>query len=121
MLAAAFNLAFWCMLRVDEVLKIKMSHIKIEGTLVTLTLPYRKTHQFGGRLDGFRPCFSARLIASTEIKPFHLHLQLNDDAYLCPVRALADWISVSEIQTGYLFRRMDVSDRVTEKPMVRLA
>ena len=32
-------------------LKIKMSHIKIEETLVTLTLPYRKTHQFGGKLD----------------------------------------------------------------------
>jgi hypothetical protein len=57
---------------------------------------------------------------SVEIKPFHLHLQLDDDAYLCPVRALADWISVSEIKTGYLFRRMDVSDRVTEKPMVSL-
>jgi hypothetical protein len=86
LLAAAFNPALWCMLRVDEVLKIKMSHIKIEGTLVTLTLPYQKTHQFGGRLDGLRPCFSARLITSTstEIKPFHLHLQLNDDAYLCP-------------------------------------
>ncbi|KAF8219849.1 hypothetical protein L208DRAFT_1337373, partial [Tricholoma matsutake] len=54
---------------------------------------------------------------STEIKPFHLHLQLNDDAYLCPVQALADWISVSEIKTGYLFCWMDVSDRVTEKPM----
>ncbi|KAF8219850.1 hypothetical protein L208DRAFT_1182755, partial [Tricholoma matsutake] len=44
LLTAAYNLAFWCMLRVDEVLKIKMSHIKIERTLVTLTLPYRKTH-----------------------------------------------------------------------------
>jgi hypothetical protein len=51
LLAAAYTLAFWCMLQVDEVLKIKMSHMKIEGTLVTLMLPYRKTHQFGGKLD----------------------------------------------------------------------
>jgi hypothetical protein len=56
----------------------------------------------------------------TDIKPFHLHLQLDNEAYLCPVRALADWLSVSEIKEGYLFRQMDVSDRVTEKPMVSL-
>ncbi|KAF8239231.1 hypothetical protein L208DRAFT_1353977 [Tricholoma matsutake] len=85
------------MLRVDEVLKIKMSDIKIEGTLVTHTLPFQKTHQVG------------------EIKPFHLHLQLDDDVYLCPVGVLADWISASEIKTGYLFCQMDVSDRVTKK------
>ena len=60
------------------------------------------------------------MLLSAEIKPFHLHLQLNVDAYLCPVRALADWINVSEIKTGYLFCQMDMSDRVTEKPMVSL-
>jgi hypothetical protein len=50
MLAAAYTLAFWCMLRVDEVLKIKMAHVQLSDTVVRLTLPYRKTHQYGGKL-----------------------------------------------------------------------
>lgn len=40
MLAAAYTLGFWCILRVDEVLKIKMAHVKLSDTVVRLTLPY---------------------------------------------------------------------------------
>ena len=120
LLAAAYTLAFWCMLRVDEVLKIQMHQIKVSDTVLTLTLPYRKTHQYGGEQHvvfileplTFQPSLP------TEIQPFHLHLQPVEEAHLCPVRAVADWIKVSGTKHGYLFRRMDGSDRVTEKSMV---
>jgi hypothetical protein len=41
--------------------------------------------------------------------------------YLCPVHALADWVAVSGINEGYLFRKMASGDRVAEanSPMVR--
>ena len=37
------------MLRSDEVLKIRMEHLEILPTKIILTLPFRKTHQFGGK------------------------------------------------------------------------
>ncbi|KDR69545.1 hypothetical protein GALMADRAFT_77349 [Galerina marginata CBS 339.88] len=66
-----------------------------------LTLPFRKTHQFG------------------EIKPFVLYALPEEEAYLCPVRAMADWISASGITSGYLFRRMASGDRpsANDSPM----
>jgi hypothetical protein len=48
LLIAAYTVAFLCMLRVDEVLKIEMHHVEnITDTKIKLTLPFRKTHQFG--------------------------------------------------------------------------
>jgi hypothetical protein len=48
LLHAAYVLSFLCLLRVDEVLKIGMHHIEIiSDTKIKLTLPFRKTHQFG--------------------------------------------------------------------------
>jgi integrase len=44
-----YIIMFLCLLRVDEVLKIKMEHIVFEDRKVILTLPFRKTHQFGGK------------------------------------------------------------------------
>jgi len=50
--ALAINtVMFVCLLRVDEALKITMDHIIFEDKKVTLTLPFRKTHQFGGKLQ----------------------------------------------------------------------
>ncbi|KAF9531329.1 hypothetical protein CPB83DRAFT_761480 [Crepidotus variabilis] len=45
---AIYCIAFLCLLRVDEVLKIRVEHLEVDGNKVTLTLPFRKTHQFGG-------------------------------------------------------------------------
>lgn len=53
LLQLAYTIAFTCLLRVDEVLKIQSHDIKLgtnnkgEVTL-ELTLPFRKTEQFGG-------------------------------------------------------------------------
>ncbi|KAF8872930.1 hypothetical protein CPB84DRAFT_1896096, partial [Gymnopilus junonius] len=50
-LQAIYTLAFVCLLRVDEVLKIRWEHIDIQlqNKKMVLTLPFRKTHQFGGQ------------------------------------------------------------------------
>jgi hypothetical protein len=50
LLGAAYTLAFLCLLRFDEVLKIQVQDIKIIlKEKMKVTLPFRKTHQFGGR------------------------------------------------------------------------
>jgi len=64
---------------------------------MVLTLPFRKTHQDGG------------------IKPFVLYAMPEEEAHLCPVRAMAEWINASCITTGYLFRRMASGDRLSER------
>jgi integrase len=53
---AIYTVMFVCLLRVDEVLKIKMEHIVFEDRKVILTLPFRKTHQFGGKLQVLCSC-----------------------------------------------------------------
>ncbi|KAJ7331071.1 hypothetical protein DFH08DRAFT_708672, partial [Mycena albidolilacea] len=106
LLTLAYVLSFLCLLRFDEVLKIQIHDIEwISSTCIKLTLPFRKTNQFGG------------------IKPFYLHLFPEHLAHICPIRALAQWLYVSEITEGYLFRKMSSGDRVsTDKNshMVRL-
>ncbi|KAJ7648509.1 DNA breaking-rejoining enzyme [Mycena rosella] len=98
LLHLAYVLAFLCLLRFDEVLKIQMQDIEwVSETCIKLTLPYRKTNQFGG------------------VKPFYLHLLPPHLAHLCPVRALAEWLIVSGITDGYLFRKIVSGDRVSEQ------
>ncbi|KAH8997636.1 hypothetical protein EDB83DRAFT_2238537, partial [Lactarius deliciosus] len=104
LLQLAFTLAFSCLLRVDEVLKIQ-SHdfIHLGNNRLQLTLPFRKTNQFG------------------HIKPFVLHRLPEPMAHLCPVRAYAEWIDASRIEYGYMFRKLGSGDRISEnnQPMVR--
>ncbi|KAF9471603.1 hypothetical protein BDN70DRAFT_901218 [Pholiota conissans] len=48
-LEAIFTIGFLCLLRSDEVLKIRMEHITFhENDSLTLMLPFRKTNQDGG-------------------------------------------------------------------------
>ena len=61
MLQAIYLLAFICLLRAEEVLRIQVEHLRLLDPVkgvVQLTLPFRKTHQHGGELyeknvDGF--------------------------------------------------------------------
>jgi hypothetical protein len=58
LLQALYTIAFWCLLRFDEVLKIQFQDLEVvSSTCIQLTLPFRKTDQFGGEI--FRPliCF----------------------------------------------------------------
>ncbi|KAH9007804.1 hypothetical protein EDB84DRAFT_1671914 [Lactarius hengduanensis] len=87
LLQLAFTLAFSCLLRVDEVLKIQ-SHdfVLLDAHTLVLTLPFRKTSQFG------------------DIKPFVLHEMPDSMAYLCPVQAYAEWLEATEIETDGALR-----------------
>ncbi|KAG1723372.1 uncharacterized protein EDB91DRAFT_1162558 [Suillus paluster] len=48
LLHAAYTVAFLCMLRFDEVLKIQVHDLRVANNQVVLYLPFRKTHQNGG-------------------------------------------------------------------------
>jgi hypothetical protein len=56
-----------------------------------------------------------------EIKPFTLHLLPAEEAHLCPIGALSEWLIESKITTGYLFRKIASGDRIAvneNRPMV---
>jgi integrase len=108
LIQAIYTISYLCLLRIDEVLKIRREHIKFEDDgKVTLTLPFRKTHQFGGRyLTNWITQTTAHLFLLVDIKPFVLYPLGPEETYLCPVRALADWIYTSKITSGFLFRQL---------------
>jgi hypothetical protein len=59
MLQCIYTIAFLCLLRFDEVLKIEAHHLEVmdEATgEVKLTLPFRKTHKYGGTITDPRRC-----------------------------------------------------------------
>lgn len=54
----------------------------------------------------------------TEVKPFRLYMLDEEDAHLCPVRAIAQWIESAQKEEGPLFRKMNSGDRVSDEPLV---
>jgi hypothetical protein len=114
-LQAMYTIAFICLLRSDEVLKINRTHITYldDGTDgIILTLPFRKTHQGGGVL--FLSLAFTNLIKLSfllGIKPFYLYPLPEEEAHLCPVRALSEWVVASEITSGNMFRKFSSNDR----------
>jgi len=53
MLQCIYTIAFLCLLRFDEVLRIELKNIEVVDKFkghIKLTLPFRKTHQYGGTL-----------------------------------------------------------------------
>ncbi|KAI6137807.1 DNA breaking-rejoining enzyme [Pisolithus tinctorius] len=102
LLQAAYTIAFICLLRFDEVLKIQVHDINFmydaTGTTtgMSITLPFRKTHQTG------------------DIKPYFLWAFHQSEAHLCAVRAISEWIIASNITSGYLFHKIASGDRVAE-------
>ncbi|EEB90190.1 hypothetical protein MPER_11635 [Moniliophthora perniciosa FA553] len=99
-----YTISFVCLLHIDEALKIRMKHIQIiNGTTLKLTLPFRKTNQFG------------------DIKPFYIKMFPEEYEYLCPVCALMEWLRVSRINSGYICRKISKLDEVHDnrhEPMV---
>ncbi|CAA7269937.1 unnamed protein product [Cyclocybe aegerita] len=91
-LSAIYAITFLCLLRSDEVLKIRREYIEFNKNGVTLTLPFRKTHKDGG------------------IQPFPIQALPEEEAHLCPVRALGEWMNASKIMTGYMFRKIVSGD-----------
>ena len=125
-LQAIYTLAFLCLLRADEVLKIQFEHIsfsKEDGlSCIKLTLPFRKTHQFGGEQESPSLFESIPLTfpSTAEIKLFVLWELNAAEAHLCPVRALAEYINPSKITLGYVFQAFTSQDRLVANntPMI---
>lgn len=114
---AITTLAFVCLLRSDEVLNLRIEDIRVNPrnpTTITVDLTSRKTSPFG-KLISFSSS-SMNLTVYPGCKPFTLWRLDNDEAHLCPVRAVARWIKISGITSGYLFRPIDVMDRVGNSP-----
>ena len=111
LLQAVYTLAFWCLLRSDEVLTIQMKDVKLlyaTKGVIELTLTHRKTHQFEREqiTAHLTRCFILTIKADT--RPFTLYLLPPQEAYLCPVRALAEWMKVYQQANphAYLFPDM---------------
>jgi hypothetical protein len=118
MLQCIYSIAFLCLLRFDEVLKIQAHHLEVIDEIrgeIKLTLPFRKTHKFGGNTH-----YIAALLTCIEIKPFHLFPDVASP-HLDAVRAILRWMHVSRIAEGYIFRKISVDDRISmaNKPLVQ--
>ncbi|KAJ3840841.1 hypothetical protein F5878DRAFT_532814, partial [Lentinula raphanica] len=101
----AYTLAFTCLLRVDEVLKIQAHEIRLvpgKKQCLEVILPFRKTNQFG------------------KVQPFYLYALPTSLKYLCPIRAYADWMNLTQINEGYIFRRIGSGDRISADPSAQL-
>ena len=94
MLLLLYFLAFLCLLRYDEALRIRWSDLIltcVNGNVYRLEvrLPFRKTHQLGG------------------IAPFYLYSN-HERPWLCPIRAYAEWVNIMRKlgleMEGYVFR-----------------
>jgi hypothetical protein len=108
MLQSIYIIAFLCLLRFDEVLRIEMKDIEIMDKWkghIKLTLPFRKTHQYGGSAH---PIIA--IANRLEIKPFHLYWN-RKERHLDPTDALLRWIGELRQTTGPLFRKFDAYDR----------
>ncbi|KAJ7270890.1 hypothetical protein C8J57DRAFT_1065078, partial [Mycena rebaudengoi] len=100
---AIMLIAMWCLLRSDEVVRITFDDLCFcvvdpqdpDGPpYIELRLKWRKTSPFGW------------------IKPFRIYMLGAEDAWFCPVRALANWINVcGPVKTGPLFRPFAAGDR----------
>ena len=54
------------------------------------------------------------LSCTSGIKPFCLYALSKDEEYLCPVRAMSEWINASRITQGYMFRKLASGDRPSQ-------
>lgn len=49
--------------------------------------------------------------AMADVQPFFIYPLDEEEAHLCPVRAMAEWINASQVTSGFLFRRFMSQDR----------
>ena len=59
----------------------------------------------------FHGALSNVLLTSLDVQPFYIHPLDEEEAHLCPVRAMAEWIKASQVTSGFLFRRFMAQDR----------
>lgn len=113
MMSLAYAIAFLCLLRLDEVLNIKVEHLRWmigDNEKVELTLSFRKTRQDGGIVSPPSPSFVRILIGYTEVPPFYLW-HLPEKPWLDVPSLLASWLEVSGIDNGNIFGSFFSSDQ----------
>jgi len=129
MLQFLYVVSFWCLLRYDEALNIEFHQIEMawgdDGvTFLKISLPFRKTHQYGG--ECFRTlqlgAFHLRILYDTsDIQPFFLYEQ-PDLPHLCPLRAYAEWVEVLGMSAvslqGPVFRKPQAGGTFEEHALV---
>jgi integrase len=123
MLQLMFITAMLLLLRFDEVLRITWSDIHFEHyqprrRRIRLMLPFRKTHQYGGKpTTGNEVPLLTCSIAG--IVPFYLY-ENPDKPWMCPVRAWAAWWYHSRQlglnMNGYVFRKKMGRNSVSASP-----
>jgi len=121
LLLAAYTISLLHLLCFNEVLKIQVHDLEvITATCIKLTLPFLKTSQFGSQSSPFPSNNSHINRDLLKIQPFFLYALPEHEAHLCPVRALANWLLVSRVTTGYIFQKIASGDWVAEAntPMV---
>ena len=107
MMQCIYTITFLCLLHFDEVLRIELKDIEVidnERGQIKLTLPFSKTHQYGG-------ISTSSTFMSLEIKPFHLFFN-RKELHLDPIHHLLQWVAASRLVSGPLFRQVDTADRV---------
>ncbi|KAJ7263209.1 DNA breaking-rejoining enzyme [Mycena haematopus] len=91
---AAYLIAFNCLLRVDEVLKIQAHDIR------------RDPENEEGSL------FNTAVLSHPDIEPFYLYPLPENQAHLCAVRAYTEWVDASHITEGFLFPKIGAGDKL---------
>ncbi|KAJ3530099.1 hypothetical protein NM688_g7757 [Phlebia brevispora] len=91
MLTLMYLIAFLCLLRFDEVLRIRWEFIKLEplpggAFRLKISLPFRKTHQTG------------------EIAPFYLYINLTKP-WLCALNLYCEFSEITHTLDGFMFRK----------------
>jgi hypothetical protein len=124
-LNAIYILSIRLLLRIDEALRLRWTDIGAPVTLgpnnakLTITLNFRKKEQCGGNLI-YAKYNTLKTERFADIEPFVIYMEPEEDAYLCPVRALADWIKVykdSQVpKEGFVFRPLNARDQISHNP-----
>lgn len=128
MLQPLYLIAFLCLLRFDEALRIQWNWIELEkvenpsGKMLhqlKLMLPFRKTHQTGGEFHSyFVRMYQPDVISG--IAPFYL-LPNYEKPWLCPITAIAKWIRcITERKMGtldgFVFRKKFSARKTSSDP-----
>ncbi|KAF2185541.1 hypothetical protein K469DRAFT_687868 [Zopfia rhizophila CBS 207.26] len=95
MMSLMYAISFMCLLRLDEVLNIKVGNFRIHAEdkgKLELVLDFRKTHQTG------------------EVEPFFLYFT-EKEPWLNVPALLYEWLEVSGITEGYIFCSFFTSDQ----------
>ena len=126
MLMLLYTVSMLCLLRYDEALRITWADVHFENLpngpfpfRVRLDLPFRKTHQHGGRHSCLIYSHSNSPCSFAGIAPFYLYA-CPEKPWMCPVRLFARWWALSDgSKGGYVFRKK-MGNRFSANPFERM-